>query len=108
MIPVLAERGGTLLRTPRATLLVDTREQNRLDFSRFEGWFAGVERRALPVGDYSFAGLEEVCVAEHKDLTDLVHSFTAERAVFVNRINNVNNEDERVPKQAFDRHRCRQ
>jgi ERCC4-type nuclease len=67
-------------------VLVDTREQNPLDFSRFEGWFAGVERRALCLGDYSIAGLEEVCVVERKDLADLVHSFTAERTVFVDRI----------------------
>jgi hypothetical protein len=46
-IPVLAERGGTRLRTPRCTVVVDTREQNPLDFSRFEGWFAGVETREL-------------------------------------------------------------
>lgn len=37
VIPVLAERGGTQLRTPRATVLVDTRERNPFDFSRFEG-----------------------------------------------------------------------
>ena len=56
-MPVLAERGGTQLRTPKAILLIDTREQNPLDFSRFEGWFAGVERRALAIGDYSIAGM---------------------------------------------------
>jgi ERCC4-type nuclease len=84
-IPVLAEHGGTQLRTPKATLLVDTREQNPLDFSRFESWFARIERRALPIGDYSISGLEEVCVVERKDLPDLVHSFTADRAVFVKR-----------------------
>lgn len=41
VIPVLAERGGTQLQTPRPTLLVDTREQNPFNFSRFQGWFAG-------------------------------------------------------------------
>jgi hypothetical protein len=46
-IPVLAERGGTQLKTPRPVILVDTREQNPFDFSRFEGWFAGIEKRAL-------------------------------------------------------------
>jgi hypothetical protein len=40
-IPVLAERGGTQLKTPRPVTLVDTREQNPFNFSRFEGWFAG-------------------------------------------------------------------
>jgi hypothetical protein len=81
-IPVLAERGGTQLKTPRPLILVDTREQNPFDFSRFEGWFAGIEKRALQVGDYSVAGLEDECVIERKDLPDLVHSLTTHRSVF--------------------------
>jgi ERCC4-type nuclease len=85
-IPVLAERGGTQLRTPRPTLLVDTREQNPLDFVRFEGWFAGVEKKALQLGDYSISSLEDVCVVERKDLADLVHSLTIDRPVFVSRL----------------------
>jgi ERCC4-type nuclease len=85
-IPVLAERGGTQLKTPRAVIVVDTREQNPFDFSRFEGWFSGVERRALKLGDYSIAGLEEVCVVERKTLSDLVRSFTVERPIFVTRL----------------------
>lgn len=86
VIPVLAERGGTQLRAPRATVVVDTREQIPFDFSRFEGWFAGVERAALALGDYSVAGLENACVVERKELADLVRSFTVERAVFVSRL----------------------
>ena len=85
-IPVLAQRGGTQLKTPRPVILVDTREQNPFDFSRFEGWFAGIERRALKVGDYSIAGHEEDCAIERKDLPDLVHSLTTERSVFVKRL----------------------
>ena len=86
LIPVLAERGGTQLKTPRPVLLIDTREQNPLDFSRFADWFAGVERRALKLGDYSIAGLEDLCVVERKDLSDLVHSCTADRSIFINRL----------------------
>jgi ERCC4-type nuclease len=85
-IHVLAERDGTQLKTPLPVILVDTREQNPFDFSRFEGWFGGVERRALKLGDYSIAGLEDHCVVERKDLADLVHSLTTERSVFVNRL----------------------
>jgi len=85
-IPVLAERGGTQLRAPRPVILVDTREQNPFDFSRFEGWFAGIEKRALQLGDYSIAGIEDHCVVERKELADLVHSLTTERSVFVNRL----------------------
>src|SRR5215470_8621562 len=86
VVPVLAERGGTQLQAPRATLLVDTREQNPFNFSRFRGWFAGIEKRALALGDYSIAGLEEVCAVERKDPADLVHSCTVDRAAFVNRL----------------------
>ena len=85
-IPVLAERSGTQLKTPRPIFLVDTREQNPFDFSRFEGWFAGIQKKPLKLGDYSVAGLEDVCVVERKDLPDLIHSLTAERSVFVNRL----------------------
>ena len=77
VLPVLAERGGTQVRSPRAVILVDTREQNPFDFSRFDGWFAGVEGKPLKLGDYSVAGLEDVCVVERKDLPDLIHSLTA-------------------------------
>jgi ERCC4-type nuclease len=86
VIPVLAERGGTQLQTPRATLLVDTREQNPFNFSRFKGWFAGIEKKALQLGDYSIAGLEHICTVERKDLSDLVHSCTADRIAFVKRL----------------------
>ena len=85
-IPVLAERGGTQLKTPKPVLLVDTREQNPFDFSRFGGWYAGIEKRALKLGDYSVAGLEDACVVERKDLPDLIHSLTANRPVFINRL----------------------
>ena len=86
VIPVLAERGGTQLKTPRPVILVDTREQSPFDFSRFEGWFAGIEKKPLKLGDYSVAGLEDVCVVERKDLPDLIRSLTADRSVFVNRL----------------------
>src|ERR1700737_5350201 len=81
-IPVLAERGGTQLQTPRPVILVDTREQSPFDFSRFEGWFAGIEKKSLKGGDYSVAGLEDVCVVERKTLPDLIPSMTADRPVF--------------------------
>ena len=86
IIPVLAERGGTQLQTPRPTLFVDSREQNPFNSSRFKGWFTGIEKKALALGDYSVAGLEDVCVVERKDLSDLVHSCTVERTAFINRL----------------------
>ena len=86
VIPVLAERGGTQLRTPLPVALIDTREQNPLSLQRFKSWFAGVESCALPIGDYSVRGMEDCCVVERKDLADLVHSFAEHREVFIARL----------------------
>ncbi|HJX82962.1 MAG TPA: hypothetical protein VJ723_01315, partial [Candidatus Angelobacter sp.] len=88
LIPVIAERGGTQLKTPLPVLLVDTREQNPFDFSPFAGWFSGIKEKALKLGDYSVAGLEDICVVERKGLSDLVGSCTSvsSRGVFVKRL----------------------
>ena len=86
VVPVLADRGGTQLKTPRPVVLVDTREQNPFSFTRFEGWFAGTEQKALKLGDYSIAGLEDHCVVERKDISDLVGSLTTDRTIFVDRL----------------------
>jgi ERCC4-type nuclease len=86
LLPVLAERGGTQLHTPLPVVVIDTREQIPFSFRRFKGWFAGVEDRALPLGDYSVAGMEDTCVVERKDLSDLISSFTNNREVFVKRL----------------------
>jgi len=85
-LPVIAERGGTQLRTPKPVIVVDTREQNPFLFDRFSAWFSGIEKRPLNLGDYSVAGREETCVVERKDLNDLVRSFHVERSVFVERL----------------------
>lgn len=94
--PVVAERGGTQLRTPRPVVIVDTREQTPFSFARFRDWFAGVEKRPLKVGDYTVVGLEEICTVERKDLSDLVHSFTAERAEFVGRLQQMSRYPQRL------------
>jgi len=86
VVPVLAVRGGTQLRTPLSVAVVDTRERSPLSFRRFKGWFASIENRALPVGDYSVSGMEDSCVVERKDLADLVCSFSNNRTVFVSRL----------------------
>src|SRR5215831_4164745 len=85
-IPVFAQRGGSQLKAPKAILLVDSREQIPFDFSRFEGWFEKVKRKALSVGDYTVAGMEHLCVVERKNLPDLVRSLTTERCVFIKRL----------------------
>ena len=78
-LPVVAERGGTQLRTPKPVIVVDTREQNPFSFARFAGWFAGVEKKPLELGDYTRHRPRRFCVVERKDLSDLVRSFTVER-----------------------------
>src|ERR1700722_1305672 len=85
-LPVLAERGGTQLRTPLPVAIIDTREQNPLSFRRFRNWFADIEERALPLGDYTVSGMENTCVVERKDLADLIQSFTTNRKVFIHRL----------------------
>ena len=96
VIPVIAERGGTQLSAPHGVVLVDTREQNPFNFCRFAGWFSGVEKKALRLGDYSIAGLEDVCVVERKDLNDLIHSFTVERSVFLDRLRHMSSYPHRL------------
>jgi hypothetical protein len=86
VVPVLAERGGTQLHTPLPVAIIDTREQNPLSFRRFKGWFASIENRALPLGDYSVSGMEDSCVVERKDLADLICSFSNNRTTFVARL----------------------
>src|ERR1700688_4302687 len=76
LLPVVAERGGTQLRTPLPVAIIDTREQNPLSFRRFKGWFAKIEYAAPPPCDYSVEGMEDSCVVERKDLADLIQSFT--------------------------------
>lgn len=96
LLPVVAERGGTQLRTPKPVIVVDTREQNPLKFERFAGWFSGVEKKTLEIGDYTVAGLEDSVVVERKDLSDLARSFTVERPVFVNRLRRMSKFPERL------------
>jgi ERCC4-type nuclease len=85
-LPVIAERGGTQLRTPLPVAIIDTREQNPLSFRRFKPWFSKIKYRALRLGDYSIEGMEDSCVVERKDLADLIQSFTTNRSVFVARL----------------------
>lgn len=63
----------------KVVVVVDTREQEEYSFScsRFI-----VERRALPAGDYSLAGLEHEVAVERKSAEDFVHTVIRERDRF--------------------------
>ena len=59
------------------TVVVDSREQNPLDFGSWP-----TITKALPTGDYSVAGIETLIAIERKSLSDLVGSFTGGRDRF--------------------------
>jgi len=65
--------------TEFVTVVIDTREQEPYSFPprRFL-----VERRALPAGDYSLAGLEHVVAVERKTAEDFVHTVIRDRDRF--------------------------
>jgi ERCC4-type nuclease len=89
LVPVLASRGGTQIKAPKPVLLIDTKEKFPFDFHAVSGWFSGIEKKALHLGDYAIQGMEDACVVERKSIEDLVSSFTAERSVFVKRLQNM-------------------
>lgn len=86
ILPVLAERGGTQLKTPLPVLLVDSREQDPFDFAPYAHWFSAIRTTALELGDYAIEGMEDRCVVERKNLSDLVQSLTQNRDVFRRRL----------------------
>ena len=61
------------------TVIVDTREQVPYEFPSGQ---VAVERRALPAGDYSLAGLEREVTVERKSLEDFVHTVIRDRDRF--------------------------
>ena len=61
------------------TLIADTREQDEYSF---DSRLVVVERRALPAGDYSVAGMEVVVAVERKTLDDFVSTVIHSRARF--------------------------
>jgi len=65
------------------TVIVDTREQVPYEFPSGQ---VAVERRALPAGDYSLAGLEREVTVERKSLEDFIHTVIRERDRFRNEL----------------------
>lgn len=58
-------------------VIVDSREQLPLDFSRWED--VAIEISGLPVGDYALRGLETKAAIERKSIDDLVGSLSSGR-----------------------------
>jgi len=67
---------------PKPIVLVDTREKNPFDFSRFKNWIAEEKKCVLKAGDYSIEGMETLLVLERKTLTDLITTVIQQRARF--------------------------
>jgi DNA excision repair protein ERCC-4 len=61
------------------TIVIDTREQEGYSF---DPRLAATVRRALPAGDYSIAGLENIVAVERKSLDDFVSTVIHSRARF--------------------------
>jgi len=72
--PTLLRPKGITVKLDKPVLLVDSREKTPYTFVPFHRWFAGIERRALRVGDYSIAGLEDRIAVERKTVEDLFNS----------------------------------
>jgi hypothetical protein len=81
---LIAKRNGHSItrQIPKPVVLVDTREQTPLSFSRFPNWIAGEKKRALRVGDYSVEGMEHLLIIERKSLTDLITTLMQQRSRF--------------------------
>ena len=62
-----------------ARIVIDTREQEPFSF---DPRLASVERRTLPAGDYSLAGMEGSVAVERKSLDDFVATVIHSRARF--------------------------
>ena len=81
---LIVKRDGSSItrQIPKPVVLVDTREQTPLDFSRFPNWIASHKRKKLSVGDYSVEGMEDMLIIERKSLSDLITTLMQQRPRF--------------------------
>jgi len=79
------KRGGHQINrlVPKPVVLVDTREQMPFLFTGYTNWIGATRAQALPAGDYSVEGMEELLALERKSLSDLVGSLMSGRARFL-------------------------
>ena len=67
---------------PKPIVLIDTREQTPLTFTRFPNWIAGEKRQKLKIGDYTVQGMEHLLAIERKTLSDIITTVMQERSRF--------------------------
>ena len=63
----------------QVTFITDSREQEPFSF---DSRLVAVERRALPAGDYSVVGMEDMVAVERKTLDDFVSTVIHDRPRF--------------------------
>lgn len=81
---LVKRNGSSITRSiPKPVVIVDTREQLPLDFSRFGNWIESTRRGTLSVGDYSVEGYEDSITLERKSLEDLVGTLMHSRERFI-------------------------
>ena len=82
---LIVKRGGSSItkQVPKPVVLVDTREQNPLNLSRFGNWIQAERRATLKTGDYSVEGMEDMLTLERKSLSDLIGSLIHGRRRFL-------------------------
>ena len=80
---IVKRNGSSITRQiPKPVVLIDTREQNPFNFSRFPNWISQQKNQKLNVGDYSVEGMEDLLVMERKSLSDLITTLMQQRARF--------------------------
>lgn len=81
---LIVKRAGHSItrKIPKPVVLIDTREKEPFDFSRFKNWIAGEKYTALKAGDYSVEGMEKELVLERKTLTDVISTLIQHRQRF--------------------------
>lgn len=75
------------------TLIVDSREQRELDFSRFKG--VATVRQGLKTGDYSISGLEDKWICERKSVGDIVGTIVSGHERFLREMERMRDFEER-------------
>ena len=70
----------------RPVIIIDTREQEPFEFDTES---VEVLDKALPTGDYSLAGYENLVCIERKSLPDYVQSVIMQRVRFIKEVNKI-------------------
>jgi DNA excision repair protein ERCC-4 len=81
--PLRVRQGGSAVRIPKPTVVIDSQEHKGYTFERFTNWFSGTIRKRLATGDYTLQGMEEEVAIERKTLPDLVNSIIQDRKDFI-------------------------